>query len=763
MYSPDIICVVESWLDSDITDSEISIQGFSIIRLDRCRHGGGVLMYVKTVFTCSLLFKGTTDFEFIVISILCTSSGTSPDLTVAIFYRPPNSNPTLLDSLFTTLCNLDVSVFSNFYLLGDFNIDFFCASNPLYHKLLSIVSSFNLEQVVTEPTRVFKNSATLIDLIFVSSPAQVESCLTTPPLANSDHNGLQLTASIKAPKRLERIVPRKFWKYSIADFDAITNCLDNVDWNLIFTGDVDTCWSNWRGCFMQIMDLCIPNSTVTPSRRVPWMNHAVMQAIRKRKSLFRIFKRTGNPLDLTKYNRVVALLRERREEFFHNLNTASVKDFWKAIRKLSNKQSTIPTLLDGGTPVDSSQGKAIANLLNNFFFGCFNRQCSPLDTSPSPAGIHYDLNPSDYPCDLLCTVDSVADLLANLDISKSSGVDDISARMLKSTAYSIAPSLTELFNLSLTSGTFPSEWKLARVVPIPKTDTPSTSTSGYRPISILPIVSKVLERHVKEIIDVYLAENSPISNHQWGFMHHRSSTSALISVIHDWLNALNNGHEVCVVFFDVRKAFDSVPHIPLLQKLSDIGLNPFILRWIKSYLTNRKQFVVVDGSSSTPLQVLSGVPQGSVLGPLLFIIYINDVVSQISGGSKINLFADDIALYRIINSADDYERLQDDINAVSSCLAAKHLNLNSGKCCYLLLSRKRALSIPPPTLLLNGDHLVSVASYKYLGVLITSNLMWSSHITNVCNKTRRLIGILYRRFAIPPQTYGNYHHNNNFI
>ena len=131
------------------------------------------------------------------------------------------------------------------------------------------MSSFNLEQVVTEPTRVFKNSATLIDLIFISTPAQVELCLTTPPLANSDHNGLQLTASIKAPKRLERIVPRKFWKYSIADFDAITNYLDNIDWNLIFIGDVDTCWSNWRSCFMQIMDLCIPNSTVTPNRRVP--------------------------------------------------------------------------------------------------------------------------------------------------------------------------------------------------------------------------------------------------------------------------------------------------------------------------------------------------------------------------------------------------------------------------------------------------------------------------------------------------------------
>ena len=186
-------------------------------------------------------------------------------------------------------------------------------------------------------------------------------------------------------------------------------------------------------------------------------------------------------------------------------------------------------------------------------------------------------------------------------------------------------------------------------VPIPKTDTPSTSTSGCHPISILPIVSKVLERHIKEIVHEYLAENSPISNHQWGFMHHRSSTSALISVIHDWLNALDNGHEVCAVFFDVRKAFDSVPHVhPSASETVQYwpkSLN--ILRWIKSYLTNRKQFVVVDGSSSTPLQVLSGVPQGSVLGPLLFIIYINDVVSQISGGSKINLFADDIALYRI--------------------------------------------------------------------------------------------------------------------
>ena len=341
------------------------------------------------------------------------------------------------------------------------------------------------------------------------------------------------------------------------------------------------------------------------------------------------------------------------------------------------------------------------------------------------------------------SIDSVAELLANLDASKSTGVDAISARMLKTCAHSIAPSLTKLLNLSLSTGTLPSEWKTGRIVPIPKTDRPSSSAGDYRPISILPIVSKVLERHVKSLIDDYMTENAPISKHQWGFM---SSTAALISVIHDWLCALDSGKEVCVVFFDVRKAFDSVPHIPLLQKLEDAGLDPFLLRWIRGYLTDRQQSTVVDGYSSTLLQVLSGVPQGSVLGPLLFIIYINDVVNCILHDSNINLFADDIALYRIINAPDDFAGLQLDIDAISYRLKSKYLDLNPSKCCFLMLTRKRSLSITPPTLMLNGNSLKRVYEYKYLGVLITSDLMWSSHITNICNKTRRLVGVLYRRF-----------------
>ena len=200
IYCPDFICVVESWLSADISDSEISIQGYSVIRLDRNRHSGGVLIYVKSMFTYSLVFKGTTDLELIVASFSCSKYGTSPDFTLALFYRPPNSSSFVIDSLFTVLCNLNVSVFSHLYLIGDFNIDYFCTSHPLYCHLTTVVSSFNLTQIVSEPTGTTNNSSTLIDLIFASSPSQVESCNTIPPLANADHNGLQLTFSIKSSK-----------------------------------------------------------------------------------------------------------------------------------------------------------------------------------------------------------------------------------------------------------------------------------------------------------------------------------------------------------------------------------------------------------------------------------------------------------------------------------------------------------------------------------------------------------------------------------
>ena len=225
----------------------------------------------------------------------------------------------------------------------------------------------------------------------------------------------------------------------------------------------------------------------------------------------------------------------------------------------------------------------------------------------------------------------------------------------------------------------------------------------------------------------------------------RSTTSALLSVIHDWLEHLEAGKEVCTVFFDLKKAFDSVAHCLLLQKLCEIGTSPYIIQWTRNYLTDRSQVVVVGGEQSPAVPVTSGVPQGSVLGPLLFTIFINDVVHQVSPESAMSLFADDMALYRPIRTADDYQILQHDVSAIVGWINQLLLSLQPAKCCYMIVSRKKG-SNPPPTLMIEGTPLNCVSTVKYLGVQLSSDLSWSPHVSNICKKARRLIGLLYRRF-----------------
>ena len=515
--------------------------------------------------------------------------------------------------------------------------------------------------------------------MFLSSPENLLSCETVPPLANSDHLGVSF--SIKNCKSVNNTVrkARKIWRYTYANFDMADEMISAIDWDSVFSSkDVDACWANWHSIFLNIMDNCITHSVLKPRKNLPWLTKEIIQAMRKRNYFFRVAHKLGSDAILSKYkaerNKVVSLLRASKTAYFQKLGSSNSKEFWKAV-KLVNKQSTsIPALKDGSSLITTDTGKA--QLLNDFFHSRFNRSFDPL-SNPDP------LDPSNCPSDLLCTENQITDLLLSLKTAKSTGPDSISATMLRSTAASIAPSLTKLFNLSIASGCFPTTWKCARVTPIFKSADPALP-SNYRPISILPIVSKVLERHVYNLVSNHLALSSPISAFQWGFMPKRSTTSALCTLTHDCLKCLDEGSEIGSVFFDLRKAFDSVPHTLLLDKLSALQLNVHLLQWIHSYLSNRSQTVVVGGEESSMLPVVSGVPQGSVLGPLLFLIYINDIVTCISPSSKLALFADDIALYRSISSSVDYVVLQSDITAISVWVSDNWLTLHANKCSFML-------------------------------------------------------------------------------
>ena len=242
----------------------------------------------------------------------------------------------------------------------------------------------------------------------------------------------------------------------------------------------------------------------------------------------------------------------------------------------------------------------------------------------------------------------------------------------------------------------------------------------------------------------HLNETEQLSRNQWGFRSKCSTVSALISVSHDWFSALETGNEVGAVFFDYRKAFDSVPHLPLIAKLQKMCFNPSIVKWVADFLMHRVQYVVVNGESSNITPVLSGVPQGSVLGPMLFIIYVNDLLNiDIRTGNKIHLYADDVLLYRTISSNSDLEDLQRSINYVSTWSRENFLTLNLKKCKFMLVSRKRNTAVCLKPLQLDGEVLETVECYKYLGVMLTSDLSWSVHVAAICSNARRVLGILY--------------------
>ena len=520
--------------------------------------------------------------------------------------------------------------------------------------------------------------------------------------------------------------------------------IESTDWDrLINNNDINVSLLNWEQQFMHIMNESIPKGTLPKRQNLPWLSKNLIQAMRKRNYLYRRAKRTGVPRDMGQYrtarNKTVTMLRNAKKAFFNKLNTADKKQFWKTMKYLWKEQNTIPVLSHNGSSAHNDNDKA--NMLNNLFSQCFNTKLPPL----TPRDCHRFTTSGECPENILCTEEEIIHLLQNIDVSKSSGPDRISGRMLKGTAHSIAPSITKIFNMSITLGCFPQTWKLSNVVPIPKS-ADNTSPTNYRPISLLSVLSKLLERRMYSQITSHLETHHPLSTSQWGFQSGRSTVTALLETTHNWFQFMDTGKEVGAVFFDLQKAFDSVPHHALLDKLRDLQLSEFILKWICDYLTQRKQRVVVNGQTSETLPVLSGVPQGSVIGPLLFLIYIDGMMSvPLSQGSQLTVYADDILLYRPITCQGDFIALQEDINILDAWIEANYLQFNISKCKYMVVSRKRA-GISPASLTLQGNHLERVECFKYLGLLLTPDLSWSTHVDSICSKARKLLGLLYRKY-----------------
>ena len=351
------------------------------------------------------------------------------------------------------------------------------------------------------------------------------------------------------------------------------------------------------------------------------------------------------------------------------------------------------------------------------------------------------------------TSSNVFSMLSKLSKSKATGLDRITARLLRECPDLIADSLCLIFNHSINSGVFPDEWKCSKVIPLFKQGK-RHDPNNYRPISIIPVVAKVFERIIYDQVKAFIDENKLFFKNQSGFRSLHSTVTALLEATNDWAYNIDCSNVNAVVFLDLKKAFDTVDHETLVSKLNAYGIRHGANDWFKSYLSDRTQKSLVNGFLSEDRFISRGVPQGTILGPLLFLLYINDLPNCLNH-SHPRMFADDTHLtYSAANVHDIEQKLNQDLKSVSEWLAANKLTLNTSKTEFMLIGSRQRIrtSHSSPTLTINGAPIKRVDCVKSLGLNIDENLSWNKHIDKISKKIASGIGALKRMRPFVPSS-----------
>ena len=420
-----------------------------------------------------------------------------------------------------------------------------------------------------------------------------------------------------------------------------------------------------------------------------------------------------------------------------SLNNNDSKPFWNYIKAKKQDNVGISPLKRDGVLFNDKIDKA--KILNDQFTSVFTQE----DGNAIPT-----LKGDKFPSidELTITSEGIEKLLHDLKPNKASGPDCVPARFLKETATELAPALGAFFTQSLNKSTLPKDWTQANITPVYKKGS-RYQPENYRPVSLTCICCKVMEHVICKHIIKHTEKHSILTVLQHGFRRARSCESQLLVTIHDMLNYWNKNTQLDSIVLDFSKAFDTVPHDRLLGKLDHYGINGHIHSWISNFLKHRSQCVLVERAKSDPAHVVSGVPQGTVMGPLLFLLHINDLPENVT--SKVRLFADDCLLYRPIHNASDQLEMQRDLDSLVEWSNKWGMKFNAKKCESIRMCRKRNPLTRMYTI--SGQILQEVSSARYLGVNITNKLDWSKHVASTTKKSNGTLAFLRRNLKTCPK------------
>ena len=729
----DLVFVVETWLNKTLQDALICPQGYNIIRRDRSdKRGGGILILHKSEYkVVEVRTYESQDFEYLCIDLLQPNYDSS--IRFLCMYVPPDV--TRDRNIIQNLCNC-IELYKQkaklFFLTGDFNMPFinwssFNSSATSGELFLDYCIKNNLVQHIYEPTHV---SGSMLDLILCDrvSGEKLNKIEVVPPLTSTcDHSMIEFSLYLKSINSICSSIPPTF-NYERGNYDEINAQITSVDWNYVFHCNryqVEEIYDYFLDLVHSLVSSYIPVRRFKPKMIQP--SHIKSLAREKLKlyqkyKQFPQFKQDYKTIS-KKYDQEVLAWYESTEEKI--CNNWSKSGFYKYVNKKLKSFPVIPPLqTEKGNLLTDDEEKANA----------FNRQFQSVFVEDDGKSLNLSakLDKEFFMKEVIFDHEIVYSALTDLSPKRSRTPDGVPAIFLKYVAHAITPFLTMLFNLSMQTGTLPRQWKTSVISPIYKKGSKNLP-SNYRPISLTSVICRVFEKIISNHILNHLLINQLISNNQHGFLPRRSTITQLLDATNDWINSYTSNETLSVVYTDLAKAFDTVSHPKLLEILKTYGIDGKLLNWIESFLVGRKQQVSVGKNLSKFLEILSGVPQGSVIGPLFFLIFIDDITTT-STHSKICLFADDTKIY-----STNPVYLQKDLDELDLFFKRRQLRLAVEKCQKITFSKKD-LSYP----LKIGDSLLDdYKTVKDLGVFVTSNLKWNYHIqtivTNALTKSYQIL------------------------
>ena len=743
-FKIDLLGISETWLTSEINDATIDIAGYNLIRNDSPtgirKHG--VAAYIKSDMKYTLIpmiSANTIGLHLIDFNVYC-----------AVVYRPPSytahENSLLIQSLTEFARDREVCV------LGDFNLPSInwkenCPTGyilPTDRQFLEFFAEAGLEQVVRDPTN-FPSGST-IDLCLVSDEDRIGECEVLPPFPNCSHGIIKISytfqqerSNLGMPSLAQ--IKKKLWSH--ANFKGMRSRLRGVDWREeFFTLGVEQQYRRFLEITDALTSAFVPLKDAGPTQKPPWALNPPRSMRRARGAAWQEYKtsktRNGRHhpdtaaawLDFNDANEELRHFAINSQKAYEKKVAAQLdskpKLFHSYIRyRKVGKPSIGPIRLLSGHLSDSPQQMA----------SCFVESFSGVFATTDPT------NPLPHQaCDsnfgrIRFTPQDVKEVLELLDVNTSTGHDEIHPRFLKVLAHELSVPLAIMFNQSIDEGRLPSEWLSSIVVPIFKKGE-RCNPLNYRPVSLTSVVCKAMERLIMRPINEYLSTNSLINANQFGFRSGHSTADQLLLTYNNISIFTDSGKTVDLVFFDFMKAFDKVIHNIVLDKLTFIGVSPELVGWIKCFLVERIMQVRISGVTSSSVPVTSGVPQGSVLGPLLFLIYVNHVVSQLT--SEYMIFADDVKLY-LAHESDQLASqasLQNDIDTLVETSASWGLHMNASKCVCIRFSSVSSNSVGQSPYNIGGNSINFVDSHSDLGVVIDKSQKYHNHIrklARVCN------------------------------